>query len=193
MARRARSLPFGGKRRVEHFPKLVDELQRAIVWAEDRERVIDFDAETRKRWPTLYADLGRAEDGPLGAITDRAEAQVRRLALVYAALDRSSRIKLVHLRAALEVWRYCEDSAAFLFGRAVGDPFETRIMRLLGSGEWVARSRLAARLKDPPSYQLESALGGLRERGLIEMRRVATSGRPRSEYRACSATGAGER
>ena len=184
MAKRARSLPFGGKLRAEHFPKLVNELERAIVWAEGRERVIDFDAETRKLWPKLYVHLGRAEDGPLGAITDRAEAQVRRLALVYAALDRSPAIKLAHLRAALEVWRYCEDSARYLFGRAVGDPFETRIIRILGSGGWVARSRLAAKLKDPRSYQLTSALDALIERGSIEARRTPTRGRARIEYRA---------
>jgi hypothetical protein len=46
----------------------------------------------------------------LGAVTARGEAQVMRLACLYALADISSFVRLEHLRAGLEVWRYCFDS-----------------------------------------------------------------------------------
>jgi hypothetical protein len=49
----------------------------------------------------------------LGAVTARAEAQ---LALIYAVLDGAALIARPHLEAALEVWRYCDESAAYIFG-----------------------------------------------------------------------------
>ena len=43
-----------------------------------------------------------------------------RLAAIYALLDGTDKIALAHLKAGLEVWRYCEDSAAYVFGTALG-------------------------------------------------------------------------
>jgi hypothetical protein len=54
-------------------------------------------------------------------MTGRAEAQVMRLALVYALADASGEIELEHLDAALALWRYCLDSARFVFGESLGD------------------------------------------------------------------------
>ena len=33
-----------------------------------------------------------------------------------------------HLEAALEVWRYCAQSAAYIFGRRTGDPVADEIL-----------------------------------------------------------------
>jgi hypothetical protein len=80
------------------------------------------DDDARALWHRAYRRLTRERPGLLGAVTGRAEAQVMRLALIYAACDRSDVIASVHLRAALEVWRYCLASAAYVFGEATGDP-----------------------------------------------------------------------
>jgi hypothetical protein len=61
----------------------------------------------------------------------RAEAQVVRLSLIYALLDCSSVICADHLRAALAVWKYCEDSARYIFGDTIGDPTADEIVRFL--------------------------------------------------------------
>ena len=57
----------------------------------------------------------------MGAVTNRAEAQVVRLSTIYALADSSYFVEKPHLRAALEVWRYCFDSARYLFGDHTGD------------------------------------------------------------------------
>src|SRR5262249_8972510 len=57
----------------------------------------------------------------------RAEAQVIRLAMLYALLDQTHTIQPEHLRAALAFWRYCEASARYIFGEALGDPIADEI------------------------------------------------------------------
>jgi hypothetical protein len=186
MAKRSRVLPFGGSLRVESLKELVQRFTAALAWAEAIEREIDFDAKTRGLWPRYYEQLGESEPGPFGAITDRAEPQVRRLALIYAAMDRSQRIKVAHLKAALEVWRYCEASAAYLFADAPGDSLEARVLRAIADRDgWAPRSKIHRRVKTVKAFQLTSTLNGLRERGVIERREVKTDGRPRAEYRIC--------
>jgi hypothetical protein len=49
-------------------------------------------------------------------VTNRAEAQALRLAVLYAALDNSPIIMPDHLQAALAIWDYCEESAKIIFG-----------------------------------------------------------------------------
>src|SRR5215211_1175924 len=72
-------------------------------------------------WAKNYAELSRDRPGLLGAILGRAEAQVIRLALIYALLDNKTQIDLLHLRAALAVWGFCEDSATQIWGDMIGD------------------------------------------------------------------------
>ena len=61
----------------------------------------------------------------LDAITGRGEAQTIRLALLYAVLDGSDKIKVVHLKAALGLWKYCEEERRVLLSAiasAIGLP-----------------------------------------------------------------------
>ena len=55
-------------------------------------------------WRELYETLSEGHDGLLGAVTARAEAQVIRLALIYALLDGGDAIDSRHLQAAAAVW-----------------------------------------------------------------------------------------
>ena len=66
-----------------------------------------------------------------GAVTARSDAQVMRLACLYALLDCSVQIRVDHLRAGLEVWRYCEDSARSIFGDSLGDGTADAILEAL--------------------------------------------------------------
>jgi hypothetical protein len=89
------------------------------------------DAEACTLWTEVYEGLSEGKLGLLGAVTSRAEAQVMRLACVYALLDCSRIIRKPHLEAALDVWRYCEESARFIFGDSLGDPVADEILRSL--------------------------------------------------------------
>jgi hypothetical protein len=52
--------------------------------------------------------------GFLGALLARAAPQVLRLSLLYALLDRSAAIEVVHLRAALALWAHAEATCAWM-------------------------------------------------------------------------------
>ncbi len=188
MAKQSRELPFGGDLGVEKLDHIVADVRKSIRWCLSKERNIDFDPHTRRMWPDLYTKLSHRPDTAFGAITDRAVAQVRRIALVYAALDRSPKIKRTHLEAALEVWRYCEDSAAHVFADVPANSIDTTILRVLErEGGWLSRSELSKLgfKGNAPSSVLDSALNRLSGQGLIQRRRVRTPGRPRTEYRLC--------
>jgi hypothetical protein len=69
--------------------------------------------------------------GLFGSAIARAEAQTLRLAMLYALLDRTYRIKPAHLRAALAFWRYCQASAKHILGDLLGEPVADDILRAL--------------------------------------------------------------
>jgi hypothetical protein len=90
-----------------------------------------MDGQARAIWWAVYPALSEGLPGLLGAVISRAEAQVMRLALLYALLDESDAIKVEHLNAALAVWEYAQASARYIFGSAVGDPIADDILRSL--------------------------------------------------------------
>jgi len=130
--RRSKVLPEGGgEPNYQHLaPKLHDALERAR-----RVGKLERDAEAKEAWAEVYPELSEGQPGLFGAVTARAEAQVLRLSVLYAALDGAAAIRLSHLKAALAVWEYCEDSARWIFGDATGDPIADRILEALSHGE----------------------------------------------------------
>jgi hypothetical protein len=82
---------------------------------------VRFSPEGEARWREAYGPLTRGHPGLFGAVTARGEAQVFRVALIYAVLDKSELIELPHIEAALAVWDYCERSAKHIFGEMLGD------------------------------------------------------------------------
>jgi hypothetical protein len=78
-----------------------------------------------------HPELSRERRGAAGEATSRAEAQTVRLATLYALLDCSEKIKLAHLDAALEIWRFCEQSAMYIFGNSSGNRVADVIMKAL--------------------------------------------------------------
>jgi hypothetical protein len=74
-----------------------------------------------------YHDLEyEGPSGLAGKMTARGPAHVRRLAMIYALLDRSDQIDTRHFQAAKRLWDYCSESAVFIFGGATS---EQRIIR----------------------------------------------------------------
>lgn len=115
-ARRARLLPFGGRTAGEAVARLANEIDCAIGWAQTNKNEMIFDAEAAEMWSIVYEQLGDIPSGTVGAILSRAEPHVRRLAMIYAALDRTHVMKPEHLEAALEIWRYSAASVHWIFG-----------------------------------------------------------------------------
>jgi hypothetical protein len=110
---------------------LVRRLRSALDFGREVGR-IRWGATAREVWEKTYGPLSEGRPGLLGAVTGRAEAQVVRIASIYAVLDESSSVKIEHLEAALAVWRLCEQSARRIFGDNLGDPMADRIYEELG-------------------------------------------------------------
>jgi len=92
---------------------------------------VAWEPDAARRWEDVYPQLSEGKPGLFGQVTARAEAQIIRLMLVCALLDKSVEIRLEHLSAALELWRYCSDSAAFIFGASLGNPLADAILEVL--------------------------------------------------------------
>jgi hypothetical protein len=126
--RRSKSLPFDSVYDRSRLGRIAERLSAVIEVARHIGRV-EYDASARALWEACYDNLSAPRAGAFGRATQRAPAQVRRLALVYALLDGSETVRAEHLRAALAVWDYCERSAAFVLGEQLGDPDADRLHR----------------------------------------------------------------
>ena len=124
--RRSKLLPDGGTLHTAPLAPLISRLRKAVDHARAASQMPRTPS-ARDFWHAVYPALTGDRPGLLGSITNRAEAQVMRTALVYALLDQSRQIDVEHLRAALAFWDYCERSAAFIFGESLGDRVADRL------------------------------------------------------------------
>ena len=184
-AYRARKLPDGGKpTNADHWGRLVAEALR-------RARAIDEvtrETPARRLWHEVYDGLSQERPGLLGEVTSRAEAQVTRLALIFALLEGQAFIGEVHLRAALEVWRYCHDSAAWIFGDSLGDPVADAILvALRPASDGLSRTEISAALgRNRRADEIGRALELLHDSRLAVPVTLPTDGRAREVWRLCS-------
>ena len=177
---RSKYLPDGGALHESDLNAAVAQLRIAFEFARAAGEV-RRDQEAAELWRSKYVQLSSAHPGMLGAITSRAEAQVVRLSLIYALLDCSALIRRPHLEAALALWQYCEDSARFIFGDAIGDRLADEILLALrdASDIGMTRSQISQLFKrNVDADRLNSALQCLSRNGLAESRKEATDGRP---------------
>jgi Protein of unknown function (DUF3987) len=128
--RRSKLLPHGGHLDFEALQDLGEQIATRHRQAQTLGRITMTDV-AAEAWAKNYAELSRDRPGLLGAILGRAEAQVIRLALIYALLDNKTQIDLLHLRAALAVWGFCEDSATQIWGDMIGDDVSDTIFAAL--------------------------------------------------------------
>ncbi len=128
--KRSKILPHGGDIETINFSPLIQRLTGSVNFARKAGRV-GMAPDTMKLWETVYGPLSEGKPGLTGALIARGEAQVVRLASIYALLDQSRLILPEHLKAALLLWDYAEASARFIFGNALGDPVADQIHRAL--------------------------------------------------------------
>lgn len=120
-SQRLRLLPDGGNLSDSQLNSLISLVHDRVSFARNV-REMSRDEEAVELWHKVYGELStEGRTGLFDAVTSRSEAQVRRMACLYALLDRSGIVRRVHLEAALALWRYCEDSARFIFGDSTGD------------------------------------------------------------------------
>jgi hypothetical protein len=159
---------------------LTSDLKSAVGFASKVNRLRRTD-EAQAIWRKVYHDLSEGKMGMFGAVTSRAEAQVVRLSCLYALLDWSEMVRPEHLKAALAVWRYCEDSARYIFGDALGDAVADAILAALKENTPGGLSRNEIRelfARNKSSTRIQIALDLLRELGKVTCKKEQTDGRP---------------
>src|SRR5262249_23993595 len=120
--KRSKFLPHGGNLDDTEIARLGALAANAAAVARKVGRV-RMNVPAAQAWEQAYPELSTDRAGLVGAVIARAEAQVIRLALIYALLDCRvgddtvrTHIDVAHFEAALAVWAYCETSALRIFG-----------------------------------------------------------------------------
>jgi hypothetical protein len=138
--------------------------------------------ETASAWETIYPDLSADRPGLLGSLTARAEAQVVRLAMLYALWAGADVIELEHLTAAVAVQEYSQASVEYVFGDTLGDQVADTILAALKAAGQRGLTRTEINNlfgRNIPSNQIARAIGELARRGLATRQRgEPANGRP---------------
>jgi hypothetical protein len=190
--RRSKLLPFGGSLNDGDVQRLGNRLTAAA----DLARVVGamvWTSSGKTLWETNYSVLTVSRPGMWGAITARAEAHVLRLSMIFAALDRSREIADSHVLAGLAVWRFCDRSAAFLFGGSLGDRDADAILdalRIKPDGMTRTEIRRVVFQDHKTSDEVARALALLLRFNLVRQDITQTGGRPAERWYAVNSRSA---
>ena len=185
VVRRSKALPFGGSLSDDDLRDLARRVRSALTLAQDQAGSLSW-GDGAELWERVYPGLSAGRSGMLGAVTARAETHVLRLAVLYALLDSKRALGREHIEAGLAVWRYCERSAAYVFGGLTGAPLADRLLDAIrdAGDAGIARGELrhgkvGHAIK---TERFDAALGYLERCLLAERRDVATGGRPAERW-----------
>ena len=193
--RRSKELPHGGN---VHFPALfamAEKIKTDASRAQTQVLEMRWSPEAHSHWGTVYSDLTSDEDGKL---VSRGAPIVVRLAMIYALLDPVTymygivngdchKVRIEHLRAALEVWRYCKDSAIHIFGDARFAALANSILEKLKAAGSVGMTQTQINLsfsRNKSASELQRALTLLKSKGIIKSTDEPTNGRPVTKWTA---------
>jgi hypothetical protein len=190
--KRSKFLPFGGNLADAGMAGMAETVRKAVERARTIQQV-RMSPEAASGWETIYRELSGDRPGLLGSLTARAEAQVVRLALIYALWEGSRQIGIEHLTAALAVWEFCSASVEYVFGDSLGDPIADAILAALKTAGPAGSTRTDLRdlfSRHVPANQIARALGELSRRGLaIALKGGSTGGRPAEAWALTGGSG----
>jgi len=182
--KRSKYLPDGGDLDLSSLNSLISQVRESVDFARGRGR-LRWSEGAHSVWCEVYEALSEGEPGLFGAVVSRAEAQVIRLAPIYALLDRSKAVERVHLEAALALWQYAEDSARYIFGDTLGHPVADRILQALrNEPNGLTRSQISDLFgRHARASEIDSALRFVVEHGLARPTSEESGGRPIERWR----------
>lgn len=177
--KRSKCLPRGGEIFKVNFEPLLKRLREAINFSKDAGR-IEPTEEAWSVWEEVYSELSEGRPGLLGAVTSRAEAQTMRLAMIYALMDCSYKIKPEHLLAGLALWDYSFQSAQYIFSDSMGNPVADEILTALKNNpEGLTRTDIYNYFgRNKKSAEIQQALESLHIKGLVSKTCHESEGRP---------------
>lgn len=178
---RSKYLPRGGKLSSEDFAPIIRHLRECIDFSRTVSEMT-FDEAAGAMWDSVYIGLETGRMGLLGKVTQRASPYVLRLSCLYALLDCSATVRSEHLAAALALWKYCEDSARYIFEERTGDRLADSLLRSLreAEGDGLTRTDISNLFgRNVSAARINSALASLAESGLAHSRRQHVEGSKR--------------
>jgi hypothetical protein len=183
LVRRSKALPFGGNWDTDEAALLVQRIKDAVEFGREY-REISWGQSALEPWMEVYEKLSEGKPGLFGAATSRAEAQVVRLAALYAVMDQQPAIQCAHVEAALALWRYAEASALYIFGDATGDRVADRItVALEVEPDGLTRTDLINLFhRNVSRDRIDQALAMLERLGRVRQEAVETGGRPAEKW-----------
>jgi hypothetical protein len=166
----------------------IDPRLRKIITKASQTGEVCLTAAAWTAWEAVYPTLSADRAGLLGAVLGRAEAQVLRIALIYALLDEQEFIDASHMQAALACWEYAEASARHIFGDKLGDPTADEVLRIVrASPNGVTRNEIMDHFgRHKSSNEIGRALALLARDNLIVRSMEETGGRPAERWRVRS-------
>lgn len=167
----------------DNLVKLIDKLSGAVANAKQVEE-ITWHEETKPLWGYIYQFLSEARPGLVGSMTARSEANVTRLALIYALLDKANAIMPIHLKAALAVWGYSERSSSYIFQDMTGNTDADTIMAVLvDNADGLTKTDISDLFgRHKSAQELGNALDLLIGLGKITKTKIPTEGRSKEVY-----------
>jgi hypothetical protein len=184
LVRRSKALPEGAPVPEAVLAPLVDALREVVVFA-GTVGELRRDPEASALWREVYPALSEGEPSMVGAILNRAEAQVLRLSTLYAVLDCAEEIRPPHLQAALALWAYAESSARRIFGRRLGAPLADVILEALRARGPLTGTEVSGLFgRHRSAEEIHQALELLLDFDLVAHRAMATRGRAATIWEA---------
>jgi Protein of unknown function (DUF3987) len=177
LVRRAQVLADGEPVPDALLDPLIARLRVALDTAETLSEV-HRDPTAAELWRAIYPALSQGEPGLVGAILGRGEAQVLRLSLIYALLDRARAIGAPHLAAALAVWDYCATSARRIFAGRLGFTIADTLLEVLRARGSQTTTELSGVFgRHQTSATIRTALAQLVDAGKVRSTTRDTAGR----------------
>jgi hypothetical protein len=138
-------------------------------------------------WDEIYQKVERQEEvnPQLDSVLSRVSAQMLRLSMIFALLDGFAVIRKEHIEAAYALWRYCRDTARYLFGEKLSTTHAERIYGALKkcASKEMNKSQIGDLFgKNLAASIQNAALDELEKAGLIKKRVVKGKGPPETLY-----------
>lgn len=178
--KRSKCLPEGGAVDEGTMTWIGGQLRKALEFGKGAGEM-RRDEEAKVLWAEVYEELSEGKPGLAWSLLARGEPHVMRLACLYAILDGVDKVMAHHLKAALAIWRYVEQSVLYVFGDSLGDPLADEILQLLraAAGQGLSRTEISDAFgRNRSGDRIGRALGLLLEHKRARFERVDTAGRP---------------
>ena len=180
LARRQGFEPFPEPMPENELHDIAADVFKIVTFYQEETEIKLTDA-ARQYWAEIYRGLSTGYPGLVGGVLNRAEAQVMRLSLLYACLDMSWTIEPDHIRTALALWRYVEQSAYYIFGDKL-DPTEQKILDTLKDGPKTGTELYKSFSNHIEKPKLETAINSLLASKKITVKEEPTKGRPKKLF-----------